>query len=118
AFLTPLYKKVKGKVVITRASCSTSPSVVDASIHDAVIYCKNSLEEQVAGRSERWPLEVLSVEMLLWLGSSERRCGWLAVGRESRAATTLLEDEEAGNVGRGGGGLSEIERHRLVPHRW
>ncbi|URD72434.1 hypothetical protein MUK42_34928 [Musa troglodytarum] len=43
-FLAPsLYKKAKGKVATTRASCSTSPSVVDASIHDAVIYCKNSL---------------------------------------------------------------------------
>lgn len=51
SFLTPFCKKVKGKVVITRASCSTSPSVVDASIHDAVIYCKNSLGE----RSETRP---------------------------------------------------------------
>ncbi|RWW81201.1 hypothetical protein BHE74_00010429 [Ensete ventricosum] len=51
-------------------------------------------EEQVIGRSERWPLEVLSAEMLLWLGSSERRHDWLVAERESRVTTMLVGGEE------------------------
>ncbi|RZS27041.1 hypothetical protein BHM03_00060468 [Ensete ventricosum] len=51
-------------------------------------------EEQAARRSERWPLEVLSAEMLLWLGSSERRHDWLVAERESRVTTMLVGGEE------------------------
>ncbi|RZS08490.1 hypothetical protein BHM03_00039483 [Ensete ventricosum] len=45
-------------------------------------------EEPVAERSGHWPLEIISAEVLLWLGSSERWRGWLAAAGAGVAVAT------------------------------
>ncbi|RWW66831.1 hypothetical protein BHE74_00025770 [Ensete ventricosum] len=45
-------------------------------------------EEPVAERSGHWPLEIISAEVLLWLGSSERWHGWLAATGAGVAVAT------------------------------
>ncbi|RRT48840.1 hypothetical protein B296_00013379 [Ensete ventricosum] len=50
--------------------------------------CGDEEEELVAEGSGRWPLEIISTEVLLRLGSNERRCNWLATARAGAATTT------------------------------
>ncbi|RWW49062.1 hypothetical protein BHE74_00044817 [Ensete ventricosum] len=50
--------------------------------------CGDEEEEPAAERSGRWPLEIISTEVLLQLGSSERQHGWLAAAGAGAATAT------------------------------
>ncbi|RZS21317.1 hypothetical protein BHM03_00053943 [Ensete ventricosum] len=50
--------------------------------------CEDEEEEPTTERSGQWPLEIISTEVLLQLGSSERRRGWLAAAGAGAAAAT------------------------------